>query len=299
MEIRQILIDQEEASRMQEEVRRKIEEQEQIRNELQKSLLSIRSRSEAVAGLRQEAADRLKRIETDQLSVSSRLMSLREVLAAGEGLDSGVKAVLNRFGTQHTTAGVGPLIRGTIADLYETTEEYEKAVAAALYQFLQDIIAVDGLAMDEVCRFLMAERLSRVTVRLPEFRPLQGGETVISAEVGAISAPTSGAMPVLAVSAIPVRSLVRVDDDFALLFDRLLGNVFMASDTDVASRGAREFPDAVFVTPCGLRWIGWRSHYRTSSRQPAGIPATADRNPPNSSKKNEVRDLRQCPDCIW
>ena len=125
MEIRQILIDQEEASRMQEEVRRKIEEQEQIRNELQKSLLSIRSRSEAVAGLRQEAADRLKRIETDQLSVSSRLMSLREVLAAGEGLDSGVKAVLNRFGTQHTTAGVGPLIRGTIADLYETTRGVE------------------------------------------------------------------------------------------------------------------------------------------------------------------------------
>ncbi len=284
VEIRQIQIEQNEASRLHSEVGLKIEEQERLRNELGKHLLDIRLRSETAEALRQESADRLKRIEADHLSVSSRLMSLREVLAAGEGLDSGVKAVLNRFGAQQATAGAEPLIRGTIADLYETTEEHEKAVAAALYQFLQDIVAVDGSAMDEVCRFLLAEKLSRVTVRLPEVRLLQDGETLVPADGGGIDVPIVGTIPVPSGGAIPVRSLVRVDDDFAMLFDRLLGNVFMASDPDAASRGACEFPDAVFVTPCGLRWDAGGA--RTIGRAPDNRLAYRQR-------RTEIRDLER------
>ncbi|MBN1880411.1 chromosome segregation protein SMC [bacterium] len=212
-----------------------IADQEVLLSGLKAELDDARKRRSDIDHLRQDAGERLRVIDSEKMSVDSRLKSLREILAAGDGLDSGVKAVLDRFNAGNGTSR--QVIYGTVADLYDTDSDSEQVVAIALYPYLQDIVALGSPEMNDVCSFLTDEKLGRVTVRIPEAGPRQDDR-----------------IPVNVSGIVPVRSLVNSELQLAGMFDRLLAGVFLAPDAETAALSAREYPHAVFVSPCGMRW---------------------------------------------
>ena len=87
-----------------------------------------------------ELQGRLNAVDGSLLESKSRLRSIEEVVAAGEGLGEGVKAILKDF--KHRPGSNGYII-GLLADLFETEVCYERAVAAALDARIQDVVVED------------------------------------------------------------------------------------------------------------------------------------------------------------
>lgn len=217
-----------------EQANRQLRDDQAARAELAARMNSMRLELAEMDTCRQQCIEKLRQAESESLSANSRLKSLQEIVAAGEGLDSGVKAVLAHF---RRDPGSHTVIHGTIADLYDAAEEDEPVIAAALYQNLQDIVAADAAGMDAVCRFLQSETLGRVTVRPPDPECLS--------EPAPMDPPAGTA---------PVRQMIGTENGFTKLFDWLLTGVFAAPDTGTAAQAAALSPDAVIVTPCGMRW---------------------------------------------
>lgn len=213
-----------------------------------------------------EAGDCVRSIEKERFSLQSRLESLQEIDAVGEGLDSGVKHVLKRFPRSSDTKPEIASIVGTLADIYDTPDEYEEAVTAALYSRLQDIIVSGAAEFDEICRFLAEMPPGRVTVRHVS------EANVFPGKIG--QAP-------LGLKALV--DCVSTADEFKPIFDDLLAGVVWAPDAETAAGAAADNPEAIIVTPDGLLWGPGR--VRTFGR-------SIDNRPIYRRRRKEIIDLK-------
>ncbi len=213
-----------------------------------------------------EADERLRVLEKERLSLQSRLESLLEIDAAGEGFDSGVKRVLKRFPRTDSAKPDISSVIGTLADIYDTPDEYEEAVTAALYSRLQDIVVSGSANFDAICRFLIETQPGRVTVRHVS---KNGGD-----QKRAHHAPPG------------LRALVdciSTADEFKPMFDELLAATFLAPDEETAAAAAAAQPETTIVTPDGLRW-------GPGNRRTFGRPI--DNRPVFRRRQKEINELK-------
>lgn len=256
-----------EASRLHADLTRDVSRLESALENLHGQLDAAATAKDAAASAFHEAGDRLRVFEKERLSLQSRIESLQEIDTAGEGLDSGVRIVLKRFPRSTDTRPDVPSIIGTLAELYDTADEYEEAVTAALYTRLQDIIVAENAVFDGICRFLNDSQPGRVTIRrLPD----SGGNRDSGNE------PPSGTLP--------LNTCISTADTFKPLFAELLAGVYLAPDPGAAARAAAERPEAVIVTPCGMRW--GPGHTRTFGRP-------VDNRPVYRRRRKEIADLKK------
>ncbi|HPQ41620.1 MAG TPA: AAA family ATPase, partial [bacterium] len=174
----------------------------------------------------------LRSAENELLAMESRLKSLEEIRAAGEGLDSGVRAVLDSFRVTRASCRAGE-IRGTLADLYDALPDCEQALSAVLHPCLQDIIVDTPDAFLAVERFLMERRLGRVTVRNAAAMPAVPGGKAPEPDL------------------ISLRDCVTPYAGLELLFHEVLNGVYLVEDADAAADVAVRHPEIRIVTRDG------------------------------------------------
>ncbi len=218
-----------------------------------------------------------REIEKHRLSLESRMESLKEMAVAGEGLDDGVRQTLNQF-DRYRKNDLQSKIYGTVADLYDTDDEYEEAVVAGLYPHLQDIVVSSQSLSDEICLFLIGKKPGRTSIRqLPDM-----SEAVSTTQTVVRNKPSE---------MTSLKDLVTTQSEFVPLFEELLANVFLAPDVASASKMAKNNPDSVIVTRCGQRW---------GSGKVRIIGRTVDNRPAFRRRKKEIQALKtklvQCRD---
>jgi chromosome segregation protein len=254
------------ASRLHANITRDVARLESALNDLRGRLDAAAAAKCAAVSAFQETGDRLRVLEKERLSLLSRMESLQEIDAAGEGLDSGVRHVLKRFPRSSDPRPDVPSIIGTLAELYDTADEHEEAVTAALYTRLQDIIVAENPVFDVICEFLSDSQPGRVTIRR---MPASGSNRDCTDK------PPSGTLP--------LNTCITTSSTFKPLFSELLTGMFLAPDAGTAARAAAERPDAVIVTPCGLRW--GPGHTRTFGRP-------VDNRPVYRRRRKDIADLK-------
>ncbi|HEY8426869.1 MAG TPA: chromosome segregation protein SMC, partial [Sandaracinaceae bacterium] len=125
---------------------------EQLERELEELRQAIRASEANVDRLRSELAER-----------RSRLRSLEEIQQRFEGVGEGVRALMKAFGAdEHARIEKG--ILGLVADRIECPPELTEALAAALGERLQHVVARDREAAMEAVAFLEGGERGRATV---------------------------------------------------------------------------------------------------------------------------------------
>ncbi len=205
-----------------------------------------------------ELGSRIRENETRLLEVNSRLKSLEEVNASGEGLGDGVKAILIDF---RATSQVNGHIAGVLADLYETEPCYERPVTAALEYRMHDVVVRESQAIRTAIDFLSSRERGRCT-----FLPVHMKRFDTQA-------------PELAVShtARPVMELIRTPSEFEPLFRQLLHQTYLVADlAEALAVWRNESGPVTLVTMAGevIRPEGAvtggkasLSHYRSRKRE--------------------------------
>lgn len=198
------------------------------REELEKELEELRARvktSEAeVDRLRSELAER-----------RSRLRSLEEIQQRFEGVGEGVRSLMKAFGPDEKTR-VEKGILGLVADRIECPPELTEALAAALGERLQHVVARDRAAVREAFGFLEGGKRGRATV-VPQ----------LPRRVVAPAAPLPDEPGIVGWLADHVGS----EPDDRGLVRHLLGDVLVVEDFETAQRLYDRGVNATIVTRSG------------------------------------------------
>lgn len=89
-------------------------------------------------------------------STESRLETIKNLLERYEGYINTVKVILDNKSKFHG-------IKGVVADLFETKQEYETAIEVALGNSIQNIVTEDVDSSKEIINYLKENKLGRVT----------------------------------------------------------------------------------------------------------------------------------------
>lgn len=128
-----------------------------------------------------------------------------------------------------------PGVHGTIAELISVPQKYATAIDIALGNAVQDIVVDTQATAKELIEYLHTNHAGRATF-LPISEVRQRGN--YDAEI----VKTDGILGY-------AHELIDYDESYAAIFSRLLGNVILAKDYDVAAKAARKYgKDYRFVT---------------------------------------------------
>ena len=200
------------------------ERKEQLETELKELRASISESEKTVDRLRGELAEK-----------RSRLRSLEEIQKRFEGVGSGVRAVMTRFGNNDEERRERGVL-GLVADRIECPEDYTQALAGALGERLQHIVVRDveaGLAMLD---FLEQSDRGRATAQPRAPRRVVSAVPVVPQGDGVIGW---------------LVELVRSAPEDAGLVRHLLDGVLVVRDLDAARRLYDAGVVASFVTERG------------------------------------------------
>ncbi|HBO84106.1 MAG: chromosome segregation protein SMC [Deltaproteobacteria bacterium GWC2_42_11] len=186
------------------ELSTKIREAEYKKQDIEKIEETVTGRIKALEQTLAQKDSEQKVIKENLTVTSSRLSTLKELERNFEGFKEGVKAIM-----QNRKDG----IRDIVADIIETSSEYEKAVEAAVGEKLQYII-VDG----QNDGILAVEYLRENAMGRGSFVPLNG----INSTAPAPDASVANALPIL--------NLVKVKEGYSHIADYLLGNVIVTDN---------------------------------------------------------------------
>lgn len=208
-----------------------------------RSLAEAKTSKEALEAELSEAGDTLTTLEEeeDELTASlqelreessltdSRLKALEEMASRFEGLNQGVKAVMEA-GKEGRASG----ILGLVADVIETEPGYEKAVEAVLGERLQYVIVESQTEGMEAVEFLKSESAGRGS-----FLPVRDLRHTTSA------ATAQGGPPSLA-------DKVKVKDGYRGVVDYLFSNAVITNTLEDGRRlWSQNGSSRLFVTPDG------------------------------------------------
>lgn len=189
---------------------------------------------------KQVTINAVRNLDHELLSVTTRIDSLQEVVSRGEGLDSGVRAVLKAFGPD-TPDETDFTVLGTIADLYETDDHHEIAVAAALHDHLENVVAPSNRAVKTITEFLAEAQYGPVVLLSADWHRVNS-EPEISSNLNSIVA-----------DAVPLRSVVSAAPGLESIFDWLLHGVYLVPDHSIPVLQDEPVDGYCFVTPGGYR----------------------------------------------
>ncbi|MBI3753074.1 MAG: chromosome segregation protein SMC [Deltaproteobacteria bacterium] len=168
---------------------------------------------------------------------SSRLHTLRELEKNMEGFEDGVRAIVLDKKEGSGVKGQGSEIHGLVADVIETSAQYEKAVEAVLGKRLQYVIVESHEEGVEAVEYLKRQAKGRGS-----FIPLHG------ARLSEYTAEESSPYP----DTTALISHIRVKEGYSPIARYLLGDVFLVKDLN---RGIALWKsnglDKTFVTPDG------------------------------------------------
>ncbi len=201
--------------------------------ELEQTSEDVLSRLESVTEQcmnRQRSQDeiygRIQEVEARLVEARSRLQSLEEVMAAGEGLGDGVKAILHDFRRRPDVNGH---IVGVLADLFEVEARYERALTAALESRIQDVVVRNTGEVEKAIRFLSSEQRGRCT-----FIPVK------PRAIDRWTRPEH-----LPEDARPVAELIRVESEFEPLFTQILNRTYLVDSLPEAMAAWEQEPSPV------------------------------------------------------
>lgn len=202
-----------------------------------------------------ETEQELHRQRNTLTARKSRLQSLRELEASLSGYGQGVKTILlsERFKGRFT---------GLLADMVETTEQYETALESALGERLQFLVASNSEDARDAIEFLREGRGGRGSFITG--RPWQTTAQEVPADLPLLS------------------SLVAVAPGRDELVEPLLDGVYLAGNLEEAIQRGRTYPACTFVTRQG-------DLVARGGLVSGGSPETAG--PGIISKKREIREL--------
>lgn len=205
----------------------------QLQQEVEQHTLALQQREKDL----QAAEIELERIQK-QLQDTARMHSerssradvLRQMIAAGEGLEAGTQAVLRGLDNPEFYRGG---TRGLLSSLLEVDDESIPAVEAALGGSLQAVIVANSVLAEGIIGALAAQKLGRAVV-LPEDLLRTPDDLQM------LTMPEDGIAWTL--------DRVKTQPSVEPLIRRLLGNVLIVGDLATALRLKRENPSLAFAT---------------------------------------------------
>ncbi len=210
-------------------VKRSLDEARSSKDALEAKLSGA---NETLTGLEEEEDEltaSLQELRAENSLTDSRLKALEEMASRFEGLNQGVKAVMEA-GKDGRTSG----IHGLVADVIETEPGYEKAVEAVLGERLQYVIVdsqAEGLA---AVQFLKSESAGRGS-----FLPVRDSRHTTSSD------KVQGGPPSLA-------DKVKVKDGYRGVVDYLFSNAVITNTLEDGRRlWSQNGSKRLFVTPEG------------------------------------------------
>ncbi len=222
-------------SRLADESRLK-ESIESLKDEIESLELALHQREKEAQAADIEAAQlnkKLQELTRFHSERSSRAGVLRQLIAAGEGLEKGTRKVLAGLNQpDHFKAGV----RGLLSSFIEVERQYIPAVEAALGENLQAVLVSDSLLAESIIETLRRDQLGQALV-LPEDLLRTTGEYQM------LTPPEGGLA--WAADVVSARESVRP------MVHQLLANVLIVPDVATALRLKRENPEIVFATLYG------------------------------------------------
>jgi chromosome segregation protein len=196
---------------------------------------AMRRTEETLAGSRQQSA-----------ALESRLATLLELKRSFDGVSEGAKAL---FSADDRPAG----LVGVVADVVEVPSEFLNALEASLGEAAAFVLVDDGDARDACLERL--RRIDNGRATLVDLSMIAGG--------GAADVPVGDGVVGRA------SDLVRCEDRYRPLVERLLGTVIVVEDRDAAARHAmRSEAGLRFVSLDGEVWE--RGRVRAGSTQNLG-----------------------------
>ncbi len=201
---------------------------EKYENELKQVSGAIRALDEEIASGEQKLAEMREKLEEADAKERSldgeyrekktRLESLRNIAERYEGYGHAVRQVM-----EHRSQGVC----GVVADLIKVDGEYETAIETALGANLQNVVVKDDATAKKMIEFLKKERAGRVT-----FLPLS---SIQKRDFNAPDALKGKGVIGMA------DTLVRVEKQYRIVAQNLLGNYIIVDNIDNALSLARQF----------------------------------------------------------
>jgi len=209
---------------------------ESLKDEIESLELALHQREKEAQTADIEAAQlnkKLQELTRFHSERSSRAGVLRQLIAAGEGLEKGTRKVLAGLNQpDHFKAGV----RGLLSSFIEVERQYIPAVEAALGENLQAVLVSDSLLAESIIETLRRDQLGQALV-LPEDLLRTTGEYQM------LTPPEGGLA--WAADVVSARESVRP------MVHQLLANVLIVPDVATALRLKRENPEIVFATLYG------------------------------------------------
>jgi chromosome segregation protein len=214
-------------------------EGEERRKELEESMTGARGElaaSEdairAVEARIREAEEALSSMRQDAAAADSRLRTLLELKANFEGVSEGGKALL-------AERGALPGLIGVVADVLEVPPAYLDALEASL---------------GEAASFVVVEDRSAIESAIERLRRPEGGRATL-VDLSAQGAAQPPQLPKGAGIVGRASELVRCDERFRTLAERLLGSVLVVESRDLARSLAQESAGGLrFVSLDGEVW---------------------------------------------
>ena len=211
---------------------------------------ALKQQGSQLTGQRTQSADQLAEQKQRRSGLDSRRALLQEMQDNQEGLDDPVKAVLARKAADTARTGPFQIVRGLVADLFETEVEHAKAIDAALGDHqqalvidrLNDLVAPEGQA-DPI-----AALSGRVTFLALDQCNGQGSENAQHFQIPG-GRDDDGPPPM---NTRRVLDLVRYPEAMAPVAHHLLGRTLLVESLAHAARLRGDVPTATrFVTTDG------------------------------------------------
>jgi chromosome segregation protein len=194
---------------------------------------ALRDREQELGNLKktlQQAERDLALVERNLAERESRLELLNQLNEEGAGLQTGTQAVLK--GLENPTL-FRPAVLGTLANFLEVEHDFIPAIEAALGDQLQTILIADPEVAEALGKLLAANRHGRAAL---------------------CAKAAFSQLPPLPAEALPSGALawaldrVRTHGEVAPLVNRLLANVALAPDLEVALRIRETMPSCAVAT---------------------------------------------------
>jgi chromosome segregation protein len=247
------------------EIERTQVEGEDRRRELDESLTGARGElaaSEdairAVEARMHEADAALSHLRQDAAAADSRLRTLLELKANFEGVSEGVKVLLAERESL-------PGLVGVVADVLEVPSAYLDALEASL---------------GEAASFVLVDDRDAIEPSIDRLRRPEGGRATL-VDLSALARRTLPEVPAVKGVVGRASDLVRCDDRFRLLAERLLGSVVVVESRELAARLALE-------APAGLRFVSMDGEVWERGRVRAGAARNAGG---LLHRESEIREL--------
>jgi len=214
-------------------------EGEERRRELDESLTGARGELaacedaiRAVEARIHEADDALSRLRQESAGADSRLRTLLELKANFEGVSEGGKALL-------AERDALPGLVGVVADVLEVPPAYLDALEASL---------------GEAASFVLVEDRAAIEPALERLRRPEGGRATL-VDLSALATTALPELPKAKGVVGRASDLVRCDERFTTLAERLLGSVIVVESRDLARRLAQDSSGGLrFVSTDGEVW---------------------------------------------